>query len=484
MSFPTHSTPCFTWHLPTDSLVFCAPALLLLGLTPETAPRTMADFLDRLPEPQRRFLQRQRQMALAGQGPGCLSCAYTYNGRHVREDLSIIQCDADGRPQTILGTFDVRHEASLPAGEDGGYWTYVRKEGGLLLMPSRSEELPLLLTASVLHRDRDGRALVVSGSLAPFLAGKAAPVGDADRLLLAMDACSDGLWDWDATTGKVYYSQNYLSMLGHTSETYPAELDSWVRAVHPDDYEKTVNMQMRVAASPAEGDAFSCTYRTRRADGTWLWVLGRGCVTSRDSEGRALRIVGMHTDISSLQHDRNVLEKKIRLDPLTGVYNRYHLDGLLQQVHKDRGPLSVLMADVNGLKMINDHLGHHTGDELLRTAAQQLLKHIRQEDCLARLGGDEFVMVLSCPGSVVRERLSSIRKALEAWNAAGGLPLELSFGLAGSDDGSVAPEVLLRQADARMMEEKNRVRAASHARIRAWLEARTGRKVPVDDPRL
>ena len=55
MSFPTHSTPCFTWHLPTDNLVFCAPALLLLGLTPETAPRTMADFLDRLPEPQRRF---------------------------------------------------------------------------------------------------------------------------------------------------------------------------------------------------------------------------------------------------------------------------------------------------------------------------------------------------------------------------------------------------------------------------------------------
>lgn len=62
---------------------------------------------------------------------------------------------------------------------------------------------------------------------------------------------------------------------------------------------------------------------------------------------------------------------------------------------------------------------------------------------------------------MVRERLSTIRKALEAWNAAGGLPLELSFGLAGSDDGSVAPEVLLRQADARMMEEKNRVRAVS-----------------------
>lgn len=532
MSFPTYSAPCFTWHLPTDRLIFCSPALLLLGLAPETAPQTMTAFLDRLPEP-------QRQMVLAGKSPGCQTCSYACNGRRVREALHVIRCGADGRPRTVLATIDLLDDISLSMGDDAGYWTYARKEGDLLLdvrgavllglrpvagpldkgglrllrrryraagtlarlrrwldiplcsgrqtlllMPSRSEELPLLLTASVLKRDGDGRALVVSGSLAPFLAGKAATVGGADRLLLAMDACSDGLWDWDATTGKVYYSQNYLAMLGHTSETFPPELESWTRAVHPDDYEKTVTMQMRVAASPAEGDSFACTYRIRKADGSWLWVLGRGCVTSRDSRGHALRIVGMHTDISSLQHDRNVLEEKIRVDSLTGVYNRYHLDGLQQQLRLRRGPLCILMADVNGLKMINDHLGHHAGDELLRTAAQQLSRHIRQEDCLARLGGDEFVLVFSCPGSVVRKRLAIIRKALEAWNAGGGLPLELAFGLADSDDGSVPPDVLLRQADARMMEEKKQVRAASHARIRAWLEARTGRKVSGDDPRL
>ena len=441
MSFPTHSAPCFTWHLPTDRLIFCSPALLLLGLAPETAPQTMTAFLDRLPEPQRRSLQRQRQMVLAGKSPGCQTCSYACNGRRVREALHVIRCGADGRPRTVLATIDLLDDISLSMGDDAGYWTYARKEGDLLLdvrgavllglrpvagpldkgglrllrrryraagtlarlrrwldiplcsgrqtlllMPSRSEELPLLLTASVLKRDGDGRALVVSGSLAPFLAGKAATVGGADRLLLAMDACSDGLWDWDATTGKVYYSQNYLAMLGHTSETFPPELESWTRAVHPDDYEKTVTMQMRVAASPAEGDSFACTYRIRKADGSWLWVLGRGCVTSRDSRGHALRIVGMHTDISSLQHDRNVLEEKIRVDSLTGVYNRYHLDGLLQQLRLRRGPLCILMADVNGLKMINDHLGHHAGDELLRTAAQQLSRHIRQEDCLARLG--------------------------------------------------------------------------------------------------
>lgn len=180
MSFPTHSAPCFTWHLPTDSLVFCAPALLLLGLTPETAPRTMADFLDRLPEPQRHFLQRQRRMALTGKAPGCLSCSYTYNGRHIREDLNIIQCDAEGRPQTILGTFDLQDEVSLPVGEDGGYWTYIRKEGELLLDARCAGLLGLASGAGpgfscaassacpFLCGMRDRRAVSLSGPVASF----------------------------------------------------------------------------------------------------------------------------------------------------------------------------------------------------------------------------------------------------------------------------------------------------------------------------
>lgn len=534
---PVSSTPSFSWHLPSDELVFCTSALVLLGLTPETAPRRMEDLLALQPEARRPSLQALRRAVQVRGGRELPVCSYTLNGKDICEHWHVVQRDAGGRPQTLLACLEVQEDTSLPAG--GGYWTYFREQGNLLLdarcasllglasvpgaldrkavrriclhyravrplarlrrwldiplmsgrqslvlMSCRSDDLPLLLVASVLERDDTGRARIISGSLAPFLPGKTGPTGDSDRLVLAMDACSDGLWDWDVPTGKVYFSQNYLSMLGHTRESYPGELSSWTGSVHPEDYDKTVALQMRIMASPAEGDAFACTYRIRRADGSWLWVLGRGCVTSRDSEGRALRAIGMHTDISSLQRDRTILEEQIRLDPLTGVYNRYHFDSLLRQLRKYEGPLCVLMIDVNGLKMINDHLGHHVGDELLRTVARHLVGHVRQEDCLARIGGDEFVLVLRCSGEVVQRRLITIRKALAAWNDGGDLPLELSFGLATSEDGSVPPETLLRQADARMMREKELARTASHARIRAWLESRTGRSVRQDDPRI
>lgn len=351
-------------------------------------------------------------------------------------------------------------------------------------MPHRPQETPLLFTAAVLARDDRGRARAAAGILAPLLEHKAAYVGGTRRLLLAMTGCRDGLWDWDVQSGRVYYSQSYLAMLGHTPETFPGELGSWLRAVHPDDHEKAVALPMKVAASPDAGDAFVCTYRMRHADGSWLWILGRGCVSGRDSEGRALRVVGMHTDVTALQEERDALEGKVQTDPLTGVSSRYHLERVLHQADGHGQPLYAVMADVDGLKLVNDHLGHEAGDTLLCRAAHLLQAHIRKEDCLARIGGDEFVILFACPGAVVRKRLAAIRQALLHRRQDSDLPVELSFGVAGSDGGVMDAEELLRRADVAMLRAKKRRRAASHARIRAWLERHTGREVTGDDPRL
>ena len=241
---------------------------------------------------------------------------------------------------------------------------------------------------------------------------------------------------------------------------------------------------MKVAASPDAGDAFVCTYRMRHADGSWLWILGRGCVAGRDSEGRALRVVGMHTDVTALQEERDALEGKVQTDPLTGVSSRYHLERVLQRSVRQGRPLYAVMADVDGLKLVNDHLGHEAGDMLLCRAARLLQTHVRKEDCLARIGGDEFVILFFCPGAVVRKRLADIRQALWHRRQDSELPVELSFGVAGSDKGGMDAEELLRRADAAMLRAKKRRRAASHARIRAWLERHTGREVASGDPRL
>ena len=406
MLFSTSSSPAFSWHLQTDTLLFCTSALAMLGMREDTAPATMEALLEHVPPSQRRFLRQQRAVLRSGGRLPGAACAYVCNGRDVNEHMHVLRRDDDDRPQIILACLELLDPpASLPEDVEDGYWSYTRgqampfldmrcmlllglgeapgtldREGlrrlhgryrvaGLLsrlrrwldardgaerlrlvLMPRRPQGTPLLFTASVLVRDDRGRARAAAGTLAPLLEHKAASVGGIRRLLLAMTGCRDGLWDWDVWSGQVYYSQSYLAMLGHTAETFPAELGSWLRALHPDDHEKAVALPMKVAASPDAGDAFVCTYRMRHADGSWLWILGRGCVAGRDSEGRALRVVGMHTDVTALQEERDALEGKVQTDPLTGVSSRYHLERVLQRSVRQGRPLYAVMADVDGLK--------------------------------------------------------------------------------------------------------------------------------------
>ncbi|MDW7668911.1 MAG: HD-GYP domain-containing protein, partial [Bacillota bacterium] len=82
-------------------------------------------------------------------------------------------------------------------------------------------------------------------------------------------------------------------------------------------------------------------------------------------------------------------------DQLTGLYNRRFFEVELERLDSDRNlPISLIMADVNGLKLINDAFGHKYGDELLIKAAKALQEVCRQEDIISRVGGDEFVILL------------------------------------------------------------------------------------------
>ena len=82
-------------------------------------------------------------------------------------------------------------------------------------------------------------------------------------------------------------------------------------------------------------------------------------------------------------------------DVLTGLYNRGYYEMEVERLDIEKNlPMSVIMADVNGLKMINDAFGHHLGDELLRKAAESIRRICRKNDVVARWGGDEFIVLL------------------------------------------------------------------------------------------
>ena len=114
-----------------------------------------------------------------------------------------------------------------------------------------------------------------------------------------------------------------------------------------------------------------------------------------DLEGNIIGLIGISRDIT----ERKNREKKIKYisyhDNVTGIYNRTYFDEARSLLdHPENLPLSVIIGDINGMKLINDSLGHVKGDKLLCDVAHILKRCVREGDIVARTGGDEFTLLL------------------------------------------------------------------------------------------
>ena len=117
-----------------------------------------------------------------------------------------------------------------------------------------------------------------------------------ERYALVAKGASDGFWDWDTKTNEVWYSQRYKEILGYSDEEFPNNSNSWLNAIHPDDFEITMTANKRCLTG--EVDQFEVEYRMFHKDGSIRWILGRGA-SVRDEEGNVYRMAGTHTDITS-----------------------------------------------------------------------------------------------------------------------------------------------------------------------------------------
>ncbi len=218
-----------------------------------------------------------------------------------------------------------------------------------------------------------------------------------ERLTLALDSGSDGLWDWCVAADAVTCSRHWFGMLGYADGEIAVDRRSWRGLVHPDDVAGA--LRLLVAHLRGETPLYECEYRLRKKDGGYLWALVRGRVVARDSRGRAQRMVGTHIDIDR----RKVAEQQIAHlaahDALTGLPNRAlfrdRLDHEFASVRRRGGDFAVLACDLDRFKEVNDTLGHPAGDALLRVIADRLRAVVREGDTVARLGGDEFALVLA-----------------------------------------------------------------------------------------
>lgn len=126
-----------------------------------------------------------------------------------------------------------------------------------------------------------------------------------ERFRLAMDASSDGLWDWNLITNEVYYSPNYFRMLGYSENEFRNHYDTWVSLLHPEDRDITVQ---RVDESIRSGSiTYSLEFRMTTKSGDWIWILSRGKVVEWDTNGNPTRLIGTHSDITA----RKLYEEEI-----------------------------------------------------------------------------------------------------------------------------------------------------------------------------
>ena len=126
-----------------------------------------------------------------------------------------------------------------------------------------------------------------------------------ERFRRAMEATSDGLWEWNIETGQTYYSPGYLKMLGYVGNESLDTYTVWTDLIHPDDLASVLSTKQDCIENRRE--IFQTEFRMRSKDGTWRWILGRGKAASRDAEGKARLVVGTHVDIT----ERKQIEQKI-----------------------------------------------------------------------------------------------------------------------------------------------------------------------------
>ena len=151
-----------------------------------------------------------------------------------------------------------------------------------------------------------------------------------ERLQLVVESSGDGFWDWDITKNEVYFSPCWVKMLGYQPGELPPNIETWESLIHPEDkamVKEILNDHLKDDSIPYKFD-----YRVRTKSGAWKWIANYGKVVARDSQGKPLRMGGIHEDISIRKQTEAALrekEKTIRalLETIPDLMIRMKQDG-------------------------------------------------------------------------------------------------------------------------------------------------------------
>ncbi len=153
---------------------------------------------------------------------------------------------------------------------------------------------------------------------------------------LAVEGTQDGVFDWDIKTGKAFFSEQYISMLGCVQEDFEGTVEDFSKRLHPEEKDKIWDYaQLYLEGKLSE---YSNTFRMQHKSGRWIWVNARAKVI-RDKHGKAIRMVGAHTDVSAAKdYEQQLEDAKTKAEEA----NRAKSDFLAHMSHEIRTPLTTI----------------------------------------------------------------------------------------------------------------------------------------------
>ncbi len=184
------------------------------------------------------------------------------------------------------------------------------------------------------------------------------------RFRLALDTSSNGVWDRDLRTGEIYFGENWHRTLGYEDTREISDERSFENLLHPDDRGRV--LALLEAHVQGETPRYEAEFRIRNKAGGWQWILSRGQAVERDAQGKALRIIGTHTDITRLKeveaelHCATVdLEKRVQERTAELSETNIALTVLLKKREEDRATLAEQVL-ANSTKLVEPFLDRLT----------------------------------------------------------------------------------------------------------------------------
>ena len=238
---------------------------------------------------------------------------------------------------------------------------------------------------------------------------------------------------YDKNWTMIFLSEGCYELTGYRPESLISNRDLSYNDIICEEYREAVWEEWNRVL--AENLPFRYEYEITTASGDikWVWEMGQGVY---DQKGKLEALEGLVIDITESKQRFNQIQYMIDHDTLTGTYNRSYYEKAKTMLDAETYlPLTILIADINGVRLINDAFGHAVGDSLIIETANIIKGCCGENDILARTGGDEFSIISPNSDQDNADKLRvAINRACDSYNAsiidkALGINLSLGYGV-------------------------------------------------------